>query len=338
MGVVHIDDIIVGINRCERSGDVSAVVTKNHVLDADFVIDATGFEKIVSTYLSDPWEKSHTNVVPCDSALVFQTPFKPDEPIRPYTVAKAMSSGWRWEIPTQDRVGHGYVFASEYLSEDEALKEVSSDVAIGDAEPRLIKFKAHQSKNSWKFNCVSVGLASGFIEPLEATSISATINQTRLLCSYLPTYTPRSVAPQNGYLKIFDSMYENLLSMVAMHYVSDRTDTPFWVNQKRLERPDLLRSLTAIMKHRGPEEHDIPSTGFELFKAAHFWHVGQGQGLISQKGCEANLRDYNAYKNAKKTVERSRNRSLAFSPHRVVLDYAKDPASWRPPPTNEGQS
>ncbi len=313
MGIVFVDDEVIGIERDSESGDITNVVGKQGSLPSDFVIDASGFNKVVFSHLGGLWEKSFRAVLPCDSALVFQTP--PNPSIKAYTTATALSAGWHWDIPTHERRGHGYVFSSQHLDADRAAEEVEAHIDEPIGETRLIKFSPFQLKNSWQFNCVAVGLASNFVEPLEATSISTTIEQVRLLCSYLPTYRPNSTAPQAGYLRVFDSMVDNLVAMVAMHYVSDRKDTPMWSAQQSAPRPELLSNLIEIMSHRGPERHDIPDTGYELFHAHHFWHVAQGQGLIDKQSCRRGLA---AYDGSRREVEEHLNR--------IYSDIANAPA------------
>ena len=333
-GIEFVDDEVIGIERDPESGDVTSVVGKQGSLPSDFVIDASGFNKIVFNHLGNSWEKSFDDVLPCDSALVFQTPS--NSSIRSYTVATALSAGWHWDIPTYERRGHGYVFSSEHIDADRAAEEVEALVDEPIGETRLIKFSPFQLKNSWQFNCVAVGLASNFVEPLEATSISATINQVRLLCSYLPTYRPNSVAPQSGYLRVFDSMVDNLVAMVAMHYVSDRKDTPMWAAQQSAPKPELLSNLIEIMSHRGPERHDIPDTGYELFHADHFWHVAQGQDLVGKQGCRQGLNAYQSRNPVEEHLRNANSRMTEFAPeipHRTFLgtvrvDVLGSPIEW----------
>ena len=319
LDIKFVDDEVVGIERDSETGDVTSVIGTQGKIPSDFVIDASGFNRVVFSHLGDPWEKSFSDMLPCDSALVFQTPT--NSSIRPYTTATALSAGWHWDIPTQERRGHGYVFSSRYTDPDKAAKEVENHIDEPIGETRLIEFSPFQLKNSWQFNCVAVGLASNFVEPLEATSISATISQVRLLCSYLPTYGPNSTAPQAGYLRIFDSIVDNLVAMVAMHYVSDRRDTPMWEAQQSAPKPELLSNLIEIMSHRGPEQQDIPATGYELFGTNHFWFVGQGQGLINKDGCRQGVDAYGSRDQVERHLRelQSSKHEPTYS-HRMILE------------------
>ena len=287
--IEFVDAKVQGLERDPHTGDIAKLVTSAGNYPADFVIDASGFSRTVLSLLGDVHCTTFDDVLPCDAALVFRTPSESNSILRPYTLARALSSGWLWEIPTYSCRGNGYVFSSDYITESQALEEVETTLGIEVPDADLIEFRPHCVTNSWQSNCVAVGLASNFLEPLEATSIAATINQVKLLCSSLPAYKPNSSALRNGYLKTFRSIVDNMLAMGAMHYVSDRADSPMWLEQQSRPKPDLLQHLIGIMEYRGPEDHDIPLTGFELFRSGHFWHVGQGQGLIDRENSRVAL-------------------------------------------------
>ena len=320
MGIDFINAEVQGIFRDSENGDITHVITSSGKIETDFVVDASGFKQVILNELGDIHQTSFSDYLPCDTALVFQTPG--NHSIKAFTEAKALSAGWHWDIPTYERRGHGYVFSSEHITEERAAQEVEYYIDEPVKDARIIKYKPYKVQNSWQFNCVAVGLASNFIEPLEATSIAATIEQARLLCSYLPTYKPNSNGPQYGYLKVFDSIFDNLLTMVSMHYVSDRKDTPMWQDQQDAQKTELLRFLLEIFKHRGPENHDLSLTGFELFGPAHFWHVGQGQGLISREGCEVGVDVYSSTPEALEVIRevQVRNSETPEIPHRTLLD------------------
>ena len=326
LGIEFVDAEVQGLKRDSPTGDITKLVTSVGNYPTDFVIDASGFSKTVLSMLGDVHCTTFDDVLPCDTALVFRTPSESNSILKPYTLARALSSGWLWEIPTYRCRGNGYVFSSDYITESQALEEVETTLGIEVPDAHLIEFRPHYVTNSWQSNCVAVGLASNFLEPLEATSIAATINQVRLLCSSLPAYKPNSSVLQNSYLKTFRSMVDNMLAMVAMHYVSDRTDSPMWLEQQSRPKPDLLQHLIGIMKYRGPEDHDIPHTGFELFRAGHFWHVGQGQGLIDRENSRvalmARLQENNAASQVRKIITQQGEKGSLD--HRRVLEVVRE--------------
>jgi len=319
-GVNFIEGTVVGIRRDPITGDVSGIHLEDRedVIEADFVVDASGFRREVISRLGDARWESFEDYLPTDSAVVFQTPEDTVNGIKPYTLATAMSSGWMWEIPTISRRGNGYVFSSSHISDEDAVDEASrvSGFDVPDTA-RIIRYNSGYLKETWKHNCVAVGLSSNFIEPLEATSISASINQAILLTSYIPAYSPDASIIRSEYCRIFDSMMENLLTMISLHYVSNRDDTSMWADQKHRPLPPTLSTIIEIMKYRGLEEHDIPDCGFDLFRSFHFWHVAQGQGLISKDVCASNI----SMRGTNDLLERSVSDSISGSRHGKLIGH-----------------
>lgn len=285
---------ITNIERNAETGFITSVNTDTKLkCEADFFIDASGFNRVLMSQLTDNDEfVSYRKYIPCDSAAIFQTPLDESGQIHPYTRARAMPNGWMWEIPTQERRGNGYVFASDFCSDEQAVKELSE--AHGrDIEPaRIIRFKSGYFKNGLLFNCASVGLSSSFVEPLEATAISTSIQQARMIASILPTFGMGSKTQSRQYQQRYESLLENIVTMIALHYISDRTDTEMWRSQQNAELPETLSFLVDLWKERMPEKNDIPVFGFELFMSEHFWHVAQGQGILNK---EIALEQLNAY-------------------------------------------
>jgi len=270
------------------------VLADGQEIEGDFFIDASGFKRLLAKYLPDDSFVSFSDYLPCDSAFAFPTKADPSGEIRPYTRARALDNGWMWEIPTQERRGNGYVYSSQHCTDEEALREASAVHGFEIEPVKSFRFEAGYYKKGWQKNCVLIGLASSFVEPLEATSIGSTIQQVRLLSSYLPTFTVNSKKTVNEYNRIMDSVMENLSSMVALHYISDRTDTKMWKDCQSLKRPDLLTHLLDIWSERAPEYHDVPTTGFELFGVNHFWHVAQGQGVLNYDSVVTQIDAYNS--------------------------------------------
>lgn len=282
-GVKFIDDEVSSITRDTETGFIESInLSKGETVSADFFIDASGFSRVLMSKLVDSEKdfESYRKYLPCDSAAVFPTP--PDESgqIRPYTRARAMPSGWMWEIPTQERRGNGYVFASDFCSDEQAVKDISEAHGKEIEPARIIRFKSGYYRTGLAYNCATVGLSSSFVEPLEATAISTAIQQSRMLTSVLSVFKKESTSVVKHYNNQFKSLMENIVSMVALHYISDRNDTEMWREQKNAEKPELLQYLLEIWSERCPEVYDYPIFGYELFHNAHLWHVAQGQGVI----------------------------------------------------------
>jgi tryptophan halogenase len=279
-GVEFIDAEVTSVNRDPEHGDIVSLGAPGQEIPGDFFIDATGWSRSVLSGVAESIEWiSFSDYLPCDSAIAFPT-LPRENGILPYTIATALSAGWRWELPTSKRRGNGYVYSSAHCTFDEAVREASAEQELL-GPVKSFNFDPGYVANSWEHNCCAIGLSSGFVEPLEATSIAASIQQSLLLSSYLPIYRPGDQKLRDRYLRIMDSMMENMLAMIALHYVSDRNDSPMWRDQQLAPRPPLLEELLDIWQYRGPEEHDVPRTGFELFGSPHFWHVALGQGVIN---------------------------------------------------------
>lgn len=276
-----------------------------------FYVDASGFNRVLMSKLTDNDEfVSYRKYIPCDSAAVFPTPLDESGKIHPYTRARAMPNGWMWEIPTQERRGNGYVFASDFCSDEQAVKELSE--AHGkEVEPaKIIRFKSGYFKNGILFNCAGVGLASSFVEPLEATAISTSIQQARMIASILPTFKLGHKAQIKQYQMRYESLLDNIVTMISLHYISDRTDTEMWRAQQNAERPETLNTLLELWRERMPEMWDIPQFGFELFLSPHLWHVAQGQGLLDKDVALAQLNAYCSHGPASKMFAAQKHEQL----------------------------
>jgi hypothetical protein len=203
-----------------------------------------------------------------DSAIAFPTESDPSGEIRPYTRARAMPNGWVWEIPTQDRRGNGYVYSSQHCTDDQAVKEVS-DLLGREVEPaRSFKFDPGHLRKIWVKNCVAVGLAAAFVEPIEATSIGSTIQQARYLMHSLSVYDKNSKKLEQDYNSKMNIMMENILAMISLHYISDREDSEMWRQQKMMKKPDYLVNLLELWQERPPLPYDISSMSlFEQYFA-----------------------------------------------------------------------
>lgn len=268
----------------------------DHPIPGDFFIDCTGFARVIMSGMQNQEFVSYKDFLPCDSALVFQTPLDEYGKIHPYTIAKRMNAGWMWEIPTQSRRGNGYVFSSKYITDEQAISEASEKLGIDIEDYRILRFKTGYWKETWQKNCVSIGLSSGFIEPLEATSISVSIQQAKLLCSYISSFGKvdhySDEVMMSEYHRVIDSIMENCVSMISLHYICDIQDTDMWRDQSKAPIPRLLSKLVRLWNTKMPQAHDINTTGFELFYVPHFWHVAQGQNTLNKEVASVQLDAY----------------------------------------------
>lgn len=263
-------------------GTITEIKTADGItLQADFWIDASGFSRALISQISDTKWVSYSDYLLCDSAIAFPTASDVSGRIKSYTRARAASSGWMWEIPTQERRGNGYVYSSDFISDDQAVAEAASMVGVQPNAPRVFKFDPGYLKEQWVKNCVAVGLASAFVEPLEATSIGSTIQQLKLLIPYAATYDKSHIASQKHYNKCMSKMMDNILSMIRLHYYTDKTDSEFWIASKNAKVNDSLAEMLELWQERPPTRNDYTHINGEMFLGPHMMHVAQGQGVLN---------------------------------------------------------
>lgn len=257
-------------------------------LTSDFWIDASGFNRVLMSCLPDEKWNSFNDYLLTDSAIAFRTPSDESGEIRPYTRSRAMSSGWAWEIPTQTERGNGYVYSSEHCTEEEAISEMEELLDIRISDYKHFKFDPGYLEKAWVGNCVAIGLSGSFVEPLEATSIGTSINQSFALITPLSSFRKGHTWVAKEYNRVFEKMMLNILNMIRLHYISDRDDSSFWVAQQEMPIPDELEHLLGIWSERTPVESDIQGL-WNLFGFAHFYYVGQGQGVISPQAAQESI-------------------------------------------------
>ena len=285
-GVKFVDASVKSVSTSGINGTIESVTTEfDQVVSADFWFDASGFSRALMKELNaDKWT-SFSEYLLCDTAIPFPTESDPSGKIRAYTRARAASSGWVWEIPTQERRGNGYVFSSQFISADQAVSELEEMTGYKVENPRVISFDAGYLKDCWVKNCCAVGLSSSFIEPLEASSIGSTIQQVKQLIPYLVSYAPSNSASQKHYNRGFEKMMRNILSMIRLHYYSDRQDSNFWQEMSHMPINEELQMIIDLWAERPPSRYDFETFSGELFLAPHMAHVAQGQGLIGKGPC-----------------------------------------------------
>lgn len=207
-------------------GFVELIIDDNNInYYADFFVDSSGFKRIISSKLGSKWV-DWSKYLPMNSAIAFPSPY--EENIPPYTLAKALSSGWHWRSPVQDRFGNGYVYSDSFISDHNALNEIQQEFDHDIQVARKVNFISGKVDKFWIKNCVCVGLSSSFVEPLEASSISTTVQQVRVLVGALSTWDRNDSVTIKEYNKIFDEVMTNILDFIQLHYFTERNDTKFW--------------------------------------------------------------------------------------------------------------
>jgi len=275
LGVQRIEGKIAKVHTDAVSGDITDLqLDGGALIEGDLFIDCTGMRSLLlGETLGVPYE-SWSQWLPCDSALAVQTTLV-GEPV-PFTRSIAHPWGWQWRIPLQHRVGNGVVFSSKHISEDEAKAALLANVQ-GELlrQPRLIKFTPGQREVVWKKNVVAIGLSSGFLEPLESTSIHLIQKGLTRLIELFPTDGVRQSDIDEYNLQTREQI-EIIRDFIILHYhVTNRTDTQFWRDCREMDVPPLLkhriqhfRDTARIMLRQG-----------ELFAENSWVQVMMGQGI-----------------------------------------------------------
>ncbi|MFW8591402.1 tryptophan halogenase family protein [Glaciecola sp. 2405UD65-10] len=245
LGVKHILDKITSAETLPSGEIASLVLEKGGVLEGDFFIDCTGFASLlIGKTLNTPFESFSENLFN-DSAVVFPTPALKPLPLE--TKATALSAGWAWQIPLQNRTGNGYVYSSKYLSPELAEKELREHLGIDDSqEARHLKMRVGQMSKHWVKNCLAVGLSQGFIEPLEATAL----HLVQVSCElFVDHYTKGNLSNefQDEFNKTIHYRFERVRDYIVAHYkLNTRNDSQYWIDNRANE--NLSDSLVQILQ------------------------------------------------------------------------------------------
>ena len=274
-GVRRIEGKVSDIRQHGESGHVEAVVLESgETVEAELFIDCTGFRGLLIEQTLGAGFTDWSNWLPCDRAVA-RACAKVAEPI-PYTRSTAKEAGWQWRIPLQSRTGNGHVYSSAHLSDDDALASLNADLdgeAISD--PNFLRFKAGVRSNPWTKNVVSLGLASGFLEPLESTSIH--LIQTAI-ARLLTNFPDRGFnQPDIDYYNARTLLeFEQVRDFIILHYkATQRDDTEFWRYVRDMEVPDgLARRMDIYRENARLYRHDN-----ELFSETSWLAVMHGQNI-----------------------------------------------------------
>jgi tryptophan halogenase len=279
-GVRRIEGRIVKVNQRASSGPASGFVESlmldnGELVDGELFIDCSGFRGLLIEETLKSGYVDWTHWLPCDRALA--VPSESAGPITPYTRSTARAAGWQWRIPLQHRVGNGYVYSSRHLSDDEAAATLLANLdGKALAEPRPLRFTTGMRKRFWNKNVVALGLAGGFLEPLESTSIYLAQSGITRLLSLFPT---RDIDPLlvERYNRESASEYERIRDFLILHYhATERDDTPFWDYCRTMDIPDSLRETIALFRSDGRYFRN----GEDFFALPNWVQVMLGQRIV----------------------------------------------------------
>ncbi|WP_122466104.1 tryptophan halogenase family protein [Brevundimonas lutea] len=275
-GVVRREGKVADVALDGETGFVRSVTLEDgQTLEADLFIDCSGFRGLIIEQAMKTGYEDWTHWLPCDRAMA--VPCARTEPFTPYTRATAREAGWQWRIPLQHRTGNGHVYSSRFT--DDATAEATLLANLDGeqlAEPNRLRFVTGKRKQIWNKNCVAVGLASGFLEPLESTSIHLIQSSIIRLVRLLPDagFDPANIAEFN---RQSDFEYERIRDFIILHYkATERDDTPFWDYVRTMDVPDTLERKIELFQANGR----IFREDEELFAEESWIQVLLGQGVV----------------------------------------------------------
>ena len=277
-GVTHVDARIADVTLDAETGFVDRLqLSDGETLQADLFIDCSGFRGLLIEDALKTGYVDWSHWLPMDRAIA--VPSALSGPTQPYTRATAGTAGWQWRIPLQHRVGNGHVYSSQFMSDDDAEARLLANLdgpAI--AMPRRLRFTTGRRRLSWNKNVIALGLASGFIEPLESTSIHLIQRGVSILMALFPA-SGIVQAEVDLYNRLMTEQYEEVRDFVILHYKqTQRDDTPFWRQVRDMSVPESLAERMAVFANRGR----LILTSGELFREKSWSTVMLGQGLWPQ--------------------------------------------------------
>ena len=250
-GINHIDGKIEHVNVNDTSGDIDTLVLESgQTMSGDLFIDCSGFSALLIEQALKTGYEDWSHYLVCDTAVAVQSELIGDPIAR--TVAQAQKAGWQWQIPLQTRMGNGIVFSSQFINEDDAISAMLSDIQGNiTQEPRSFSFTPGRRKKAWNKNCVAVGLASGFLEPLESTSIALVETAVEKIASFLEEQEyGQEEADKFNYA--MGQEYERVRDFIILHYkLNGRTDSPMWQHCRDLAIPQTLTDKMAAFQTNG---------------------------------------------------------------------------------------
>jgi tryptophan halogenase len=308
LGVKRTEGRIVKVNQRATDGFIEGVALESgKVVEGDLFIDCSGMRALLIEQTLGAGFEDWSHWLPCDRAVAVPCSFERSDAVQatshqlgralrlpqvgeptigksalltPYTRSIARPAGWQWRIPLQHRIGNGHVFASRFMSDDEATA-ILMDNLDGEAlaDPRVIRFRTGKRRKVWDKNVVAVGLASGFMEPLESTSIQLVQSVVMRLIAFFPDmdFAP---AQRHTFNALVDEEYRDIRDFLIAHYkLTTRDDTPMWRQCRDMDIPDALRERLALWKAAGR----FFKKGEELFADESWIQVLIGQGLIPER-------------------------------------------------------
>ncbi|WP_369026996.1 tryptophan halogenase family protein [Qipengyuania sp. RANM35] len=276
-GVVRKEGKVQDVALDPESGDVTGfTLHSGETIEGDLFIDCTGFRGVLIEQALGTGYEDWTHYLPCDRAVALPCNRDDGSPPPPFTKATAHSAGWQWQVPLQHRNGNGHVYCSQYMEADEAHDILVRNMAgKPTADPNFLRFVTGRRKKFWNRNVVALGLASGFMEPLESTSIHLINTGVNKLIAIL-SLEGITEAQRSTYNRLATKEYERIRDFLILHYkATRRDDSEFWNYCRTMAVPDTLTEKIEVFKSNGQifREED------ELFTTTSWAAVMMGQGI-----------------------------------------------------------
>lgn len=332
LGVAHVADTVLGV-QSHDNGDIAALHTRaNGAVAGDLFVDCSGLASLLlGTHYGMPLlEQRH--VLFNDTALAVQIPYAvSDWPIASQTIATARPQGWIWDIGLPERRGVGHVYSSAYCGDDEAERALRDYViATGGTPdmptPRRLSFKPGYRERLWHRNCVAIGLASGFVEPLEASALALVELSAASLCEDLPATREAMDIVARRFNEVFSYRWSRIIDFLKLHYLfSRRDDSDYWRAHRRPETvPERLREQLLLWRHRAPSRHDL-SRAEEVFPSASYQYVLYGMGYrpLALNGARRPGAADAADGHFRETARLTQRMLAALPAHRELIDHIR---------------
>ena len=257
------------------SGDIASVTLEDgRIVEADFFIDCSGFRALLIEQALKTGFEDWSHWLPCDRAMA--VPCERTDTIAPLTRATAREPGWQWRIPLQHRTGNGLVYSSKHIDDDDAEKLLLANLDGRQlANPNRLRFASGKRRRMWNRNCVALGLAAGFLEPLESTSIHLVQSAAIRLVRLFPN-TATDQATIDEYNRQSDFEWERVRDFIVLHYWANRRKGAFWDYCRTMDLPDTLRHKIDVWRSNGR----IFRENEELFSEESWIQVFIGQGIL----------------------------------------------------------
>ena len=332
LGVRHVSDHMVGIDPHEN-GDIAAIRTRGHgAIAGDLFVDCTGLRSLLLGGHYGVASRCRRDVLFNDRALAVQVPYAdPAAPIACQTISTAQRHGWIWDIGLSARRGVGHVYSSAHTSDEDAeaalrayIERSGGPRAAEVATPLKIAIQPGHRERFWHRNCVAVGLSSGFIEPLEASSLVLVELAATAIAETLPADREAMDIVARRFNDQFAYRWERVIDFLKLHYVlTRRTDTAYWRDHLRPETiPDRLREQLVLWRHRAPSRHDLLH-GEEIFPSASYHYILCGMGFRPQVPAPRAEALALALDGVREAADLARRMLPALPGHRELIDHIR---------------